>query len=74
MPIKSVGVMGDRRTYEYTSVLRVVNTEDFMTATFSHLSYDFLEKISNRIINEVDGINRMVYDITSKPPSTIEWE
>ncbi|WP_185858660.1 glutamine-hydrolyzing GMP synthase [Blattabacterium cuenoti] len=74
LPIKSVGVMGDKRTYEYVAVLRVINTEDFMTATFSHLSYDFLERISNRIINEVDGINRMVYDITSKPPSTIEWE
>ncbi|WP_185872355.1 glutamine-hydrolyzing GMP synthase [Blattabacterium cuenoti] len=74
LPIKSVGVMGDKRTYEYVAVLRIINTEDFMTATFSHLSYDFLEKISNRIINEVDGINRMVYDITSKPPSTIEWE
>ncbi|WP_185853474.1 glutamine-hydrolyzing GMP synthase [Blattabacterium cuenoti] len=74
LPVKSVGVMGDRRTYEYAAVLRVINTEDFMTGTFSHLSYDFLEKVSNRIINEVDGINRMVYDITSKPPSTIEWE
>ncbi|ACY40485.1 bifunctional GMP synthase/glutamine amidotransferase protein [Blattabacterium sp. (Blattella germanica) str. Bge] len=74
LPVKSVGVMGDKRTYEYAAVLRVTNTEDFMTATFSHLSYDFLEKVSNRIINEVDGINRMVYDITSKPPSTIEWE
>ncbi|WP_185850520.1 glutamine-hydrolyzing GMP synthase [Blattabacterium cuenoti] len=74
LPIKSVGVMGDKRTYEYTAVLRITNTEDFMTATVPHLSYNFLEKISNRIINEVDGINRMVYDITSKPPSTIEWE
>ncbi|AER40517.1 bifunctional GMP synthase/glutamine amidotransferase protein [Blattabacterium sp. (Mastotermes darwiniensis) str. MADAR] len=74
LPIKSVGVMGDKRTYEYTAVLRVTNTEDFMTATFSHLPYNFLEKISNRIINEVDGINRLVYDITSKPPATIEWE
>lgn len=74
LPIKSVGVMGDKRTYEYSAVLRMTNTEDFMTATVPHLSYNFLEKISNRIINEVDGINRMVYDITSKPPSTIEWE
>ncbi|WP_185869178.1 glutamine-hydrolyzing GMP synthase [Blattabacterium cuenoti] len=74
LPVKSVGVMGDRRTYEHSAVLRVINTEDFMTATFSNLSYEFLEKISNRIVNEVDGINRMVYDITSKPPSTIEWE
>ncbi|WP_185878579.1 glutamine-hydrolyzing GMP synthase [Blattabacterium cuenoti] len=74
LPVKSVGVMGDKRTYEYAAVLRVTKTEDFMTATFSHLPYDFLEKISNRIINEVDGINRLVYDITSKPPATIEWE
>ncbi|WP_113738573.1 glutamine-hydrolyzing GMP synthase [Blattabacterium clevelandi] len=74
LPIKSVGVMGDKRTYEYVAVLRVTNTEDFMTATFSHLPYNFLEKISSRIINEVNGINRLVYDITSKPPSTIEWE
>ncbi|WP_185877492.1 glutamine-hydrolyzing GMP synthase [Blattabacterium cuenoti] len=71
---KSVGIMGDKRTYEYTAVLRSVNTKDFMTATFSHLSYEFLEKISNRIINEVNGINRVLYDISSKPPSTIEWE
>ncbi|WP_185851711.1 glutamine-hydrolyzing GMP synthase [Blattabacterium cuenoti] len=74
LPVKSVGVKGDKRTYEYTAVLRVIKTEDFMTATFSRLPYDFLEKISNRIINEVDGINRLVYDITSKPPATIEWE
>ncbi|WP_185873976.1 glutamine-hydrolyzing GMP synthase [Blattabacterium cuenoti] len=74
LPIKTVGVMGDKRTYKYTSVLRITNTEDFMTATFSRLPYDFLEKVSNRIINEVDGINRLVYDITSKPPATIEWE
>ncbi|AWU44424.1 glutamine-hydrolyzing GMP synthase [Blattabacterium punctulatus] len=74
LPIKSVGVMGDKRTYEYVSVLRVTNTEDFMTATFSHLPYNFLEKVSSRIINEVNGINRLVYDITSKPPATIEWE
>ncbi|WP_185868620.1 glutamine-hydrolyzing GMP synthase [Blattabacterium cuenoti] len=74
LPIKSVGVMGDKRSYEYVAALRVVNTEDFMTSTCSPLPYQFLEKISNRIINEVDGINRMVYDITSKPPSTIEWE
>ncbi|WP_185870637.1 glutamine-hydrolyzing GMP synthase [Blattabacterium cuenoti] len=74
LPVKSVGIKGDKRTYEYTAVLRVIKTEDFMTATFSRLPYDFLEKISNRIINEVDGINRLVYDITSKPPATIEWE
>ncbi|BAR91919.1 glutamine-hydrolyzing GMP synthase [Blattabacterium cuenoti] len=74
LPVKSVGIKGDKRTYEYAAILRVINTEDFMTATFSHLSYDFLEKVSNRITNEVDGINRIAYDITSKPPSTIEWE
>ncbi|WP_185852284.1 glutamine-hydrolyzing GMP synthase [Blattabacterium cuenoti] len=74
LPVKSVGIKGDKRTYEYAAILRVTNTEDFMTATFSHLSYDFLEKVSNRITNEVDGINRIAYDITSKPPSTIEWE
>ncbi|WP_185873425.1 glutamine-hydrolyzing GMP synthase [Blattabacterium cuenoti] len=74
LPIKSVGIMGDKRSYEYTAILRSINTKDFMTATFSNLSYEFLEKVSNRIINEVDGINRMLYDISSKPPSTIEWE
>ncbi|WP_185849366.1 glutamine-hydrolyzing GMP synthase [Blattabacterium cuenoti] len=74
LPVKSVGIKGDKRTYEYAAILRVTNTEDFMTATFSHLSYDFLEKVSNRITNEVNGINRIAYDITSKPPSTIEWE
>lgn len=74
LPIKSVGIMGDIRTHEYTIVLRSVNTEDFMTATWSHLPYNFLEKVSRRIINEVKGINRVVYDISSKPPSTIEWE
>ncbi|BBA17102.1 glutamine-hydrolyzing GMP synthase [Blattabacterium cuenoti] len=74
LPVKSVGIKGDKRTYEYAAILRVINTEDFMTATFSHLSYNFLEKVSNRITNEVDGINRIAYDITSKPPSTIEWE
>ncbi|WP_185882531.1 glutamine-hydrolyzing GMP synthase [Blattabacterium cuenoti] len=74
LPIKSVGVMGDKRTYEYTAVLRAINTKDFMTSTFAYLPYEFLENISNRIVNEVEGINRIVYDITSKPPSTIEWE
>jgi GMP synthase (glutamine-hydrolysing) len=66
--------MGDERTYEYTAVLRSADTTDFMTATWSHLPYEFLEKVSNRIINEVDGINRLTYDISSKPPATIEWE
>lgn len=74
LPVKSVGVMGDERTYEYTAVIRSANTLDFMTATWSKLPYDFLEKVSNRIINEVRGINRVVYDISSKPPATIEWE
>ena len=74
LPVKSVGVMGDERTYEYTAVLRSANTIDFMTATWSHLPYDFLEKVSNRILNEVKGINRLTYDISSKPPATIEWE
>lgn len=74
LPIKSVGVMGDERTYEYTAVLRSADTLDFMTATWSKLPYDFLGKVSNRIINEVRGINRVAYDISSKPPATIEWE
>lgn len=74
LPVKSVGVMGDFRTYEYTAVLRSANTIDFMTATWSKLPYEFLEKVSNRIINEVKGINRLTYDISSKPPATIEWE
>lgn len=74
LPVKSVGVMGDERTYEYTAVVRSADTVDFMTATWSKLPYEFLEKISNRIINEVKGINRVAYDISSKPPATIEWE
>ncbi|WP_367271777.1 glutamine-hydrolyzing GMP synthase [uncultured Cetobacterium sp.] len=74
LPVKSVGVMGDCRTYEYTAVLRSANTIDFMTATWSRLPYEFLDKVSNRIINEVNGINRLTYDISSKPPATIEWE
>ncbi len=74
LPVKSVGVMGDERTYEYTAVLRSANTTDFMTATWSHLPYEFLGRVSNRIINEVKGINRLAYDISSKPPATIEWE
>ena len=74
LPVKSVGVMGDERTYEYTAVLRSADTIDFMTATWSHLPYEFLGKVSNRIINEVKGINRLAYDISSKPPATIEWE
>lgn len=74
LPVKSVGVMGDERTYEYTAVVRSANTIDFMTATWSKLPYEFLETVSNRIINEVRGINRVTYDISSKPPATIEWE
>ncbi|MGX2982155.1 glutamine-hydrolyzing GMP synthase [Helicobacter sp. 23-1045] len=72
--VRSVGVMGDNRTYDNTIALRAVEAIDGMTARFSHLSFEFLEKVSNRIINEVEGINRVVYDISSKPPATIEWE
>lgn len=74
LPVKSVGVMGDGRTYEYVVALRAVKTEDFMTAHWVELPYTLLAKISNRIVNEVRGINRVVYDISGKPPATIEWE
>ena len=74
LPVKSVGVMGDERTYEYTAALRAVTSVDGMTADWAHLPYDFLANISNEIINNVRGINRVVYDISSKPPATIEWE
>lgn len=74
LPIKSVGVMGDERTYEYTIALRAVTSNDGMTADWVHLPYDFLAKVSNEIINRVKGVNRVVYDISSKPPATIEWE
>lgn len=74
LPVKSVGVMGDERTYEYTVALRAVTSVDGMTADWAHLPYDFLAHISNDIINNVRGINRVVYDISSKPPATIEWE
>lgn len=71
---RSVGVMGDFRTYDYTLALRAVSTTDFMTADFTRIPWEILDKVSNRIVNEVDHINRIVYDITSKPPATIEWE
>lgn len=74
LPVKSVGVMGDGRTYEYVVALRAVQTEDFMTAHWAELPFTLLAKISNRIVNEVRGINRVVYDISGKPPATIEWE
>ncbi len=74
LPVQSVGVMGDERTYEYTIALRAVTSTDGMTADWVHLPYEFLAEVSNRIINQVEGINRVVYDISSKPPATIEWE
>jgi GMP synthase (glutamine-hydrolysing) len=74
LPVRSVGVMGDGRRYDYVVALRAVETVDFMTARWAHLPYDFLDHVSRRIINEVDGISRVVYDISGKPPATIEWE
>ena len=74
LPVRSVGVQGDMRTYGRVAVLRVVDTEDFMTAGWARLPHDLLARIASRVTNEVRGINRVVYDVTSKPPATIEWE
>ena len=74
LPVKSVGVVGDERRYAEVIGLRAVETVDFMTAKWVHLPYDFLELVSNRIVNEIEDVSRVVYDISSKPPATIEWE
>jgi GMP synthase (glutamine-hydrolysing) len=74
LPVRSVGVMGDQRAYGQTVTLRAVTTDDFMTADFARLSWDLLARVSARITNEVPGVTRVVYDISGKPPATIEWE
>ncbi|MBM4276186.1 MAG: GMP synthase (glutamine-hydrolyzing), partial [Deltaproteobacteria bacterium] len=74
LPVRTVGVMGDERTYEHVIALRIVDSVDAMTADWSRLPHEFLAHLANRIINEVKKVNRVVYDISSKPPSTIEWE
>ena len=74
LPVRSVAVMGDGRRYDYVVALRAVETIDFMTAHWAHLPYEFLDQVSLRIINEVTGISRVIYDISGKPPATIEWE
>ena len=74
LPVKSVGVMGDGRRYDFVVALRAVETIDFMTARWANLPYDFLDEVSREIINSVEGISRVVYDISGKPPATIEWE
>ena len=74
LPVRSVGVMGDERTYENVLAVRAVTTSDFMTADWYRMPYELLDRMARRVVNEVRGINRVVYDISSKPPSTIEWE